>query len=95
MDIFEVVLAKPLIRELKRVPKHIVLSLQGWIESVQLDGLVQTRKIPGYHDEPIKGKERAGQRSIRLNKAWRAFYRIDELNVVHFIEVIEVNKHEY
>lgn len=95
MDIFEVTLSRSLIRELKRVPKHIVVSLQGWIESVKVDGLAQTRKIPGYHDEPIKGKERAGQRSIRLNKAWRAFYRIDELGMVHFIEIIEVNKHEY
>lgn len=95
VDIFEVILSKSLIRELTRVPKHIVISLQGWIESVKEDGLALTRKIPGYHDEPIKGKERAGQRSIRLNKAWRAFYRIDESSVVHFIEVIEVNKHEY
>lgn len=95
MDIFEVTLSRSLIRELKRVPKHIVVSLQGWIESVKVDGLAQTRKIPGYHDEPIKGKERAGQRSIRLNKAWRAFYRIDESGMLHFIEIIEVNKHEY
>lgn len=95
MDIFEVTFTKSLIRELSRVPKHIVVSLQGWVESVKMDGLAQTRKIPGYHDEPIKGKERAGQRSIRLNKAWRAFYKIDETGVIHFIEVIEVNKHEY
>lgn len=95
MDIFEVTLSRSLIRELKRVPKHIVVSLQGWIESVKVDGLAQTRKIPGYHDEPIKGKERAGQRSIRLNKVWRAFYRIDESGMLHFIEIIEVNKHEY
>lgn len=95
MDIFEVTLTKSLIRELKRVPQHIVVSLQGWIENVKVDGLAQTRKIPGYHDEPIKGKERAGQRSIRLNKAWRAFYRIDGSGIIHFIEVIEVNKHEY
>ncbi|STX29298.1 Uncharacterised protein [Legionella beliardensis] len=28
---------------------------------------METRKSPGWHDEPLKG-ERAGQRSIRLNK---------------------------
>lgn len=49
---------------------------------------------PGYHDEPLKGK-RVGQRSIRLNRAYRAIYEIDETGQVHFIEVLEVNKHEY
>lgn len=52
------------------------------------------RKRPGYHDEPLKGK-RLGQRSIRLNKAYRAIYEIDTTGTIHFIEVIEVNKHEY
>lgn len=75
--------------------RHIVLKLQKWIESVGVDGFYKTRKIAGYHDEPVKGKERAGQRSIRLNKARRAFYRIDEAGSVQFVEIIEVNHHEY
>ena len=97
MDIFQVTLAKQLIRELKRfpIPRHIALSLQEWIESVKVDGLHKTRKISGYHDEPVKGKQRQGQRSIRLNRSWRAFYRIDEKGVIHFIEILEINKHEY
>lgn len=51
------------------------------------------RKIPGYHDEPLHGA-RAGQRSIRLNRSWRAFYVIVRERVV-FVEVIEINHHEY
>jgi proteic killer suppression protein len=51
------------------------------------------RKRPGFHDEPLKGK-RQGQRSIRLNKAYRAIYEVDPQEP-HFIEVVEVNKHEY
>ena len=40
-------------------------------------GLRETRKIKGYHDEPLQG-DRKGQRSIRLNKAYRAFYIVKE-----------------
>ncbi len=48
--------------------------------------------IPGYHDEPLKW-ERTGQRSIRLSKAYRAFYVEHDDMVI--VEVIEVNKHDY
>ena len=40
-------------------------------------------------------RDRKKQRSIRLNKAYRAFYVTDEDGEIHFIEVIEVNKHDY
>ncbi len=55
----------------------------------------EVRKISGYHDEPLKGKQRNGQRSIRLSKRYRAIYMIDEANTIHFIKIIEVNKHDY
>jgi proteic killer suppression protein len=54
--------------------------------------LLEARKIPGFHDEPLKGK-RKGKRSIRLNKQWRAIYQ--ELNGYIEIEIMEVNKHDY
>lgn len=46
-----------------------------------------------YHDEPLSG-ERAGQRSIRLSKAYRAFYRI-EGTTAKLVRVSAINKHEY
>ena len=49
---------------------------------------------PGYHDEALRGK-RKGQRSIRLNRAYRAIYTIDKSGNINFIEILEVNKHEY
>jgi toxin HigB-1 len=94
MDIFEVILTKKAQNELKKIPLHIVFKLQVWIDGVRTHGLCEMRKRPGFHDEPLKGN-RYGQRSIRLSKGYRAFYRIDEKAVIHFIEVIEVNKHEY
>jgi proteic killer suppression protein len=50
--------------------------------------------VPGFHDEPLKG-DRKGQRSIRLNKAYRAIYIEGQRKEVHIISIIEVNKHEY
>lgn len=85
-------------RDLRRLPKHIVRNLNAWINSVETVGLAETRKIPGYHDEPLKG-DRKGQRSVRLNQAYRAFYKLEkgvlEVEVVEYVDVIEVNKHRY
>lgn len=94
MDIRRVILSIKTEKNLLKVPKHIVLKLNSWVESVAENGLNYTRKIPGYHDEPLKG-DRKGQRSIRLSKSYRAIYVIREDNKIEFIEVCEVNKHEY
>ncbi|WP_242604610.1 hypothetical protein [Legionella fairfieldensis] len=58
------------------------------------DGLSEVRKIAGYHDEPLQGKKK-GQRSIRLNKAYRAIYELNTKGQMEIIEVMEVNKHDY
>jgi proteic killer suppression protein len=52
------------------------------------------RKIPGFHDEPLKG-DRKGQRSIRLSKAYRAIYVIGNSGNIEIAEIIEVHKHDY
>jgi proteic killer suppression protein len=57
-------------------------------------GLPAVRKISGFHDEPLKGK-RKGQRSIRLNKAWRAIYRVAKPGIINLVLVEEISKHEY
>ncbi|MBF0258664.1 MAG: hypothetical protein HQK62_07485 [Desulfamplus sp.] len=77
---------------LEKKPSHIVKKLQLWAEQVEFFGIREVRKISGYHDEPLQS-DRIGQRSIRLSKAYRAFYIEYENNIV--IEVIEVNNHEY
>lgn len=79
-------------KQLKKIPKHIQESLRNWVLTVERLGLRETRKFPGFHDEPLKG-DRKGQRSVRLNKAYRAIY----IETIQGLEVliIEVNKHEY
>ena len=94
MDIFEVKLSEQAEDDLEQVPVHVAFKLQAWISGVKTHGLREIKKIPGYHDEPLKGK-RVGQRSIRLNRAYRAIYIKNNNGVVEFIEVTEVNKHEY
>lgn len=80
-------------KDLKKIPLPIGLKLMAWIEAVGCSGLNEVRKIPAYHDEPLKGKRR-GQRSIRLNIAYRAIYIINKATI-SFVEVLEVNKHDY
>ena len=94
MEIFKVQLTKKAEKELQRLPQHIVLKLAAWVEDVGRIGLSEVRKVPGYHDEPLKGN-RQGQRSIRLSKQYRAIYVIDESKKTKLIKVLEVNKHEY
>lgn len=93
-DIFNVKLSTTAKKDLKKIPLPILLKLEAWIEDVGNRGLSEVRKTPGYHDEPLKGK-RKGQRSIRLSIAYRAIYIINQEGVVNFVEIKEVNKHEY
>jgi proteic killer suppression protein len=85
---------KKVTKSLEKLPPFIIDSLKYWVRIVEMQGIYKTRKIPGYHDEPLKG-ERSGQRSIRLNRSYRAIYKIADNKEVELIEVIEVNKHEY
>ncbi len=81
-------------KQLKKLPKHIVAAFHTWVRSVELDGIDKNRKIAGYHDEPLKG-DRKGQRSVRLNRAYRVIYEETENGNIVLIGVLEVNKHEY
>ena len=63
--------------------------------SVKEEGLMDIRKIKGYHDEALKGK-RKGQRSVRLNRSYRLIYRkMEDGKKINLIIVEEVNKHDY
>ena len=81
-------------RDLRRVPSHVLDKFAVWVDSVERDGLEETRGIRGYHDEPLQGARR-GQRSIRLNRGYRAIYAIGLDGAVEFARVEEANKHEH
>ena len=93
--IHTVVLSRSVAKGLRKLPQHVAEKLHGWVAAVEAYGLEEVRKVPGYHDEPLRG-ERAGQRSIRLSKAYRALYRVEQDRVeVEYVHVFEVNKHDY
>lgn len=94
MDIFSVQLSKKAEKDLIEVPLYISEKLQLWIDLIENEGLRAARKIKSFHDEPLKGN-RTGQRSVRLNKAYRAFYIENTKKSIEFVEVLEVNKHDY
>ena len=81
-------------KDLERVPGRIVLKLLAWTEAVRNRGLESVRKHPGYHDEPLQGIWH-GYRSIRLNRAYRAIYRITSEESVELVYVERVTKHDY
>ena len=81
-------------KSVKKLPSYIKVKLLKWAKDVEKYGLKEIRKVPGYHDEPLKGK-RIGQRSIRLSKSYRAIYTTNKEKTLEVVVVEEVNKHEY
>ena len=81
-------------KQLWKSPVQIKEAVDAWLFTLGQVGLVETRKIKSYHDEPLQG-DRFGQRSIRLNKAYRLFYSIHKENEKIYLRLLEVNKHEY
>lgn len=89
-----VLLSKFAEKQMRKLPRQILISLYDWVRAVERTGLMNVRKILGYHDEPLKGS-RVGQRSVRLSRSYRLIYELDkELDEILII-VLEVNKHEY
>jgi proteic killer suppression protein len=80
-------------KDLSKIPWYIREKVNEWVDAVEFEGLEETRKIPGRHDEPLKGKL-TGLRSVRLNQAYRLIYKLEKGSIIHVI-VIEVNKHDY
>lgn len=91
MDIVDFSVAE---KQLKKTPKDIIKRLQRWAVYIEMIGLIETRKIPGFHDEPLKGKWR-GFRSVRLGHKWRVIYKYNKSHVINVVNVKEVTAHEY
>jgi proteic killer suppression protein len=53
----------------------------------------QVRKLPGYHDEKLRG-ELDGMRSVWITKAYGVFYYETADGKVKVAEVTKVSKHE-
>lgn len=81
-------------KQILKLPRHIVENLIDWIVDIEKRGLIEVRKNPGFHDEPLHGN-RAGQRSVRLNRSYRAIYMVVHSGIIQFVSIEEVSKHDY
>jgi proteic killer suppression protein len=88
----EVNLTPSAAKQLRLAPPQVRRKLELWRELVAQYGVLQVRKTPGFHDEPLRAP-RAGQRSIRLSLQWRAIYLVSETRLK--ILVIEITPHKY
>jgi len=94
VDIHTVVWGKKVQKQLAEIPQIIAKKFYAWVTAVRIAGIRSIRVRPGFHDEPLKGS-RKGQRSVRLNQAWRAIYVERHDGSLELIQVIEVTHHEY
>ena len=90
----KVVWGKSVAQQLRSAPRYIAAKFYEWVDFLHLVGLSEVRKRPGFHDEPLKG-DRHGQRSVRLNRSYRAIYVERSSGAIELVEVIEVTKHDY
>lgn len=89
-----VVLSKKASKDIKKIPRHILVVFDLWVELIETEGFKEMQKIKGYRDHSLKG-DRKGQRSSSLSKSWRVIYTLDKQTNLLTIEVLEVNHHEY
>jgi proteic killer suppression protein len=91
--IVRVIFSSKASKQMRRAPSYITDKLLNWAREVEIFGLEAVRKHKGYHDEPLKG-QRAEERSIRLNRQWRAIY-CEKTNSSKLIYILEVTPHDY
>lgn len=91
---WRVLWSKKVEKQLSKIPHHIADKFRAWTLAIEENGMPYVRTLKGFHDEPLKG-DRHGQRSVRLNQAYRAIYVEYPNGEIKIVEVIEVNKHEY
>lgn len=93
-EITTVIWGKKVQKQLEEVPQVIAKKFYAWVAAIRIAGVRSVRTRPGFHDEPLRW-DRKGQRSVRLNQAWRAIYVERQDGSLELIEVIEVTHHGY
>jgi proteic killer suppression protein len=81
-------------KDLKKIPRHILVQFDLWVEVIETEGFKAMQKIKGYNDHALVG-DRKGQRSSYLSRRWRVIYTLDDKTNSINVEVLEVNHHDY
>jgi proteic killer suppression protein len=95
MKMTTVIISKMAKKQMRKISNEILESAFEWILIVEEIGIESARKRGGngLHDEPLKG-ELKGLRSIRLNRAWRLYYKEVD-GIPKIISIERIDKHEY
>jgi toxin HigB-1 len=54
-----VVLTERAKKDLRAVPTQVLDKFEAWVQLVEAIGVEEVRKIPGFHDEPLKASAKA------------------------------------
>lgn len=91
---YEVYLTKQAQKQFEKLPAYIRQALRTWANLINGYGIASMRRVPGYHDEPLRG-QRSHQRSSRLSRGYRVIYREEPSGEIIVVMVLEVHKHDY
>ena len=89
-----VYISRGALKDLKKIPRHILIKFDLWVEIIETDGYEAMKKIKGFNDHALVG-DRKGQRSIYLSRSWRVIYQLNEMTGLLCVEVLEVHNHDY
>lgn len=81
-------------KQLRRIPKYIVIQFDLWVEVIETQSFEAMQEIKGYNDHALIG-DRKGQRSSYLSRSWRVIYTKGSDSNRNIIEVLEINHHDY
>ena len=79
-------------KAIDKLQPHVRRKYTLWLAIVRQQGPHGLRAIPGSNDEALGGN-RAGQRSSRLNDAWRVIYTVYADIITVAVE--DVTHHDY
>lgn len=81
-------------RSLVKAPRQVAAKFFYWKRQIEEHGLETVARMPGYHDEGLRGKFKGRVRSVRMSLGYRAFYRVVG-TTVKAVLIEEVNRHDY
>ena len=55
----KIVVSRRAKKQLEKIPEYIYRKYLYWVDLVKMVGTSQAKKYKGFHDEPLRGKEKA------------------------------------
>jgi|GEM_PF-3380327 len=81
-------------KQVGKLSKEVRQGFEDWRSDVKRDGLLEVRKRPGYHDEPIRRCKDYVIRSARLTAKYRVIYTLSSQGSEKTLKVIDFNDHQ-